>query len=111
MPPLALELNSEPVKYLILAVSAPLWIPFFKALWHTLNDGLREEGGLLGRPPNEEQLAELERLHGPASASLVSVPRDGPVGASQPAPGRAPRPGQTGPAPARPPSPGRQGFR
>jgi hypothetical protein len=77
--PLAIALNSEPVKYMILALTAPLWIPFFKALWHTLNDGLREEGGLLGRPPTAEQLLEMEQKFGPAAATLISVPKDGPV--------------------------------
>ena len=80
--PLAIALNSEPVKYAIVALSAPLWIPFFKALWHTLNDGLREEGGLLGRAPTEEQLREIERKLGPAASTLVSIPKDGPLEAS-----------------------------
>jgi hypothetical protein len=64
---------------MILALTAPLWIPYFKALWHTLNDGLREEGGLLGRPPTAEQLLEMEQKFGPAAATLISVPKDGPV--------------------------------
>ena len=119
MLPLAIALNSEPVKYAIIACTAPLWIPFFKALWHTLNDGLREEGGLLGRPPNAEQLAALEKLHGPASASLISVPREGPIGASGPTKGSARGAGRSGggsraapaAAPGRPGRPPRQGFR
>jgi hypothetical protein len=120
MLPLAIALNSEPVKYGILALTAPMWIPFFKALWHTLNDGLREEGGLLGRPPTAEQLVELERRFGPASASLISVPKDGHRGhAGRPRKGAAggaggrdpaPRSGQGG-TPGRAAKPGRPGFR
>src|SRR5688572_31178664 len=97
---LALELNSEPVKYAIVALAAPLWIPFAKALWHTLNDGLREEGGLLGQPPTEEQLVEMEKLYGPAAASLINVPKEGAMrpqearrgqrGSARGAPGRNP---------------------
>ena len=84
-PPLAeIALNSEPVKYAILALTSPLWIPFFKALWNTLDDGLREEGGLLGHPPTEDQLLELERERGPAAATLISVPKEGPVDARGP---------------------------
>jgi hypothetical protein len=100
----ALQLNSEPVKYAIVAMAAPLWIPFARALWHTLNDGLRDEGGLLGQPPTEEQLRELEQRYGPAGASLISVPKDhhGP----RMVPGRAGNP----PA-ARPSSSARSGFR
>jgi hypothetical protein len=103
---LAIQLNSEPVKYAIVALAAPLWIPFMRALWHTLNDGLREEGGLLGQPPTEEQLIELEKRFGPAGAALISVPKDHH--------GRRPRAGRGGgvqPAPARPQSGAPRGFR
>jgi hypothetical protein len=106
---LALGLNSEPVKYAIVALAAPLWIPFAKALWHTLNDGLREEGGLLGRPPTEEQLAELERRFGPASSSLISVPKEGAVRPRDPRAGRRAAGAVAGRAPSA--APRRGGFR
>ena len=107
---LALELNSEPVKYAIVALAAPLWIPFTKALWHTLNDGLREEGGLLGQPPTEEQLAELEQRFGPAAASLINVPKEG---AMRPQESRGGRRGSARGARGRDPAaaPRRGGFR
>lgn len=108
--PLAIALNSEPVKYAILALTAPLWIPFFKALWHTLNDGLREEGGLFGHPPTEEQLRELETKFGPAASSLISVPKEGPLLAS----GKRAVPRATGrgtDAPTGPTGPTRKSFR
>jgi hypothetical protein len=107
---LAVSFNSEPVKYAIVALAAPLWIPFARALWHTLNDSLREEGGLLGRPPTEEELAELEKRFGPASASLISVPKEGAVRPRDP---RATRRGsaQAAPGSAASAAPRRGGFR
>jgi hypothetical protein len=71
---LALELNSEPVKYAILALTAPLWIPFIKALWTTLDDSLRDEGGLMGEAPTREKLREMEEKHGHVAESMLSDP-------------------------------------
>ncbi len=89
---LAFELNSEPVKYTILALTAPLWIPFIRALWKTLDDSLREEGGLLGEAPTEEALRELEREHGRVGESMLSEPLGSddvlPLGANRPRPAR-----------------------
>lgn len=75
MMPLALALNSEPVKYGLVILLAPYWIPFFKALWHSLNDSLREEGGLFGRAPTPEQMRDIERRHGFTADDLSSTPK------------------------------------
>ena len=55
------HLNSEPVKYGILFLSSPIWLPFVKALWRALNDALRDEGGILGNTPTAAELRALER--------------------------------------------------
>lgn len=69
---LALALNSEPVKYAIILLTAPFWLPFAKALWRELNDSLRDEGGILGRAPTPLELAEMNRELGVHEDSLVS---------------------------------------
>jgi hypothetical protein len=73
---LASGLNSEPVKYAIVALTAPLWIPFVRSLYRTLDDALRDEGGLFGEAPSPEKLREIDRERGPAKGALTSTPID-----------------------------------
>lgn len=75
MIPLGLGLNSEPVKYGLVIALAPYWLPFFRSLWRSLNDSLRDEGGLFGRAPTDEQLREIEKVHGFAADDLSSTPK------------------------------------
>jgi hypothetical protein len=67
------NLNSEPVKYTLLALTAPVWLPFAKALWREINDALRDEGGLLGATPTAAELAQIERERGRFHSGMVSV--------------------------------------
>ena len=78
---LASGANSEAVKYAILVLATPLWWPFLKSLWRSLNEALREEGGLLGRAPTEEQLRELQASD-PMSEAMISEERYSPFTAS-----------------------------
>jgi len=71
---LASGLNTEGVKYAIVILATPLWWPFAKALWKSLNDALREEGGLLGKPPTEEQLREMQ-AEDPLKDAMISEER------------------------------------
>lgn len=86
-------LNSEPVKYALIVLMAPFWIPFFKALFKEFNDSLRDEGGLFGDPPSKEKLAEMNRELGKFRSPLVSELRAGPRSAGSPSRsgGNAPR--------------------
>jgi hypothetical protein len=77
---LASGLNTEPVKYAILILATPLWWPFAKSLWKSLNDALREEGGLLGRAPTEEELREMQ-AEDPHADAMVSEERFSPFSA------------------------------
>jgi hypothetical protein len=91
------SLNSEPVKYAVIALASPIWIPFFKALFKEFNDALRDEGGLFGVPPSKEKLAEMDRDLGKFKSPLISelhedVQRGRAVG-GRPALPRAPRRG------------------
>ncbi|MCC6408166.1 MAG: hypothetical protein IT453_13470 [Planctomycetes bacterium] len=52
-------LNSEPVKYTLVVLSAPFWWPFVKAMWEELNESLAEEGGLFGEEPDATELARM----------------------------------------------------
>lgn len=69
---LAISLNSEPVKYGLFILLAPYWIPFFKALWKSLNDSLIEEGGLIGREPTEDELKQIHASRHTRPSDLVS---------------------------------------
>jgi len=69
---MTLHLNTEPIKYAIVALSAPFWLPFMKALLREFNDALRDEGGLLGRAPTKSELAALDDRHGKFESPLLS---------------------------------------
>lgn len=68
-----IHLNSEPVKYALLLLTLPFWLPFAKALWTAFNDSLRDEGGLLGTAPTPEELAAIERQRGRFQSAMRSV--------------------------------------
>ena len=66
-------LNSEPFKWAIVAITAPIWLPFARALWTELNGSLRAEGGVLGRPPTARELEEMNRNLGKHESPLINV--------------------------------------
>lgn len=66
------SLNTDLFKYGLLAVTAPLWWPFLKALYAEMNEALREEGGLLGNPPSESELAKIRREPPSSPSPLVN---------------------------------------
>ena len=68
-------LNSDVVKFTLLAVTVPLWWPFLKALYTELNNALREEGGLLGSKPSEQELRRIDQAEGRYESPLVSQER------------------------------------
>lgn len=73
---LAFSVNTPGVKYAILLLATPLWLPFAKALWQEFNEILAEEGGLLGRPPDEEELREIRGKKARRESALVRELRD-----------------------------------
>ena len=73
---MAKSFNTELIKYGLLIASAPLWLPFVKALWQELNDSLRDEGGLLGASPSAAKLRDIDREKGVFESPLVSQPRE-----------------------------------
>lgn len=107
---LPFSLNSEPVKYVVIALSAPVWMPFARALWKELNDSLRPEGGVLGLAPSEKELEALNKSEGQHDTPLVSetwAEHETGSGPRQPA-----RRTRTSAAPARTsPAPRPRGFR
>jgi len=64
----------EILKYLIVIFSAPLWIPFIRALGQELKLSMREEGGFLGKTPNKEKLEEIRREIAREESPLVDEP-------------------------------------
>jgi len=44
-----MQLNGEVARYLLLAVTSPIWWPFLRELYKEMDNALREDGGLLGR--------------------------------------------------------------
>ena len=69
---MALHLNTEPIKYALIAATAPFWLPFVKAIFKEFNDALRDEGGLLGRAPTKAELAKLDAAHGKFESPMHS---------------------------------------
>jgi hypothetical protein len=69
---MALHLNTDAVKYALVALSSPFWLPFAKALLKEFNDALRDEGGLLGRAPTKAELQKLEAAHGKFESPMLS---------------------------------------
>ncbi len=73
---LPITLNSEPVKYLLLAVTSPLWMPFFRALYEEFNNSILDEGGLFGDPPSPEEAERIRRERIEQGEALRSIPHD-----------------------------------
>lgn len=71
-----IHVNSEFFKYVLIAVAAPFWLPFLKALWSDFDRSLRDEGGLLGYGPTptwlEEKRRQEEEGEGEYTSSLVN---------------------------------------
>ena len=70
------NVNTPLVKYAILVLAAPVWLPFVKALWKEFNEILVEEGGLLGRAPDEDELRAIRRERARRESALVRELRD-----------------------------------
>jgi hypothetical protein len=102
------SLNSEPVKYALIALTAPLWWPFVRALWRELNDSLRDEGGIFGQQLTRAELESVNKAKGRHESPLVSETWDEHErgGAAPSSSRRGPR---ASPAPATRPRP--RGFR
>ena len=62
------------VRYLIVILSAPIWVPFARMLWKDFNAALRREGGLLGRAPSPLELQRMDAQGAPEVSRLVSEP-------------------------------------
>lgn len=111
---LSFNINNEFFKYVVVALTSPWWLPFFKALIQDFNDALRDEGGLLGYAPTDSKLSELNRERGTYDSVLVSEPYPGAGGvqsrsASRSTPTRATSTRGAAPGPQAPSS--RPGFR
>lgn len=94
----AFNFNSEPVKYLVVALTSPFWWPFVKALYEEFNDALREEGGLFGDKPNAQELERIRRAEH-LEDSLVNEPKVDAFGRPRPAPQALPAPSAAAAAP------------
>ncbi|MBM3988249.1 MAG: hypothetical protein FJ294_09870 [Planctomycetes bacterium] len=66
------SLNSEPVKYALIALTVPLWWPFVRELWRELNDSLRDEGGILGQQLSPTELEHMNKARDRREPALVS---------------------------------------
>ncbi len=68
------ESAKEVLKYLIVILAAPAWIPFIRALGQEIKLCMREEGGFLGKTPNKEKLEEIRREIAREESPLISEP-------------------------------------
>ena len=93
----------ELIRYALVLVTIPLWLPFVKAMWKELNRALRYEGGLLGKLPTPQEVREIEREAMREENPLVHEPLPPRGGAArprfrQPAQGQRAERGATRPA-------------
>ena len=70
------SLNSDIFKIFLILCTAPLWLPFVKAILKELNDALVDEGGLFGRPPTEIELRAVRKDPNLSPSPLQSRDRD-----------------------------------
>ena len=66
--------NTSLVKYLLLALAAPIWWPVLRALWVEVNRMLVEDGGVFGRPPTGKEVTERKAEIAELGDSLVHEP-------------------------------------
>jgi len=92
-------------KLLVVAIFTPMWLPIVKELWNEVNESLIEDGGLLGKDVDQEEVQRVLRDRSRSGASLVSERTDG-LGTRRPAAGGGRRDAKGGKAPA----PKRRGF-
>lgn len=78
---LDIHLNSEAIKYAVVVLAMPIWVPFMKALWQEANESLREEGGLFGEEPDADELAQMHATRGAKETPMVSDPIEERAGA------------------------------
>jgi hypothetical protein len=99
-------LNTEVFKYVLVGITFPFWMPFFRALYAELNDALAEEGGLFGRTPTAREIQIIARDPNRSRSPLVSHEFDpdghSPRGGRESAPKNAAPQRARGPA-AKPP--------
>jgi len=69
-----IDFNTEFARYIVIAVTAPYWIPFIRKVWHEVDDALREEGGIFGRSPTPMELIEIRRQRLLEEDPLVNEP-------------------------------------
>ena len=67
-------LYGELARYLLLALTAPLWIPFVKAIWEELNRALRDEGGVFGRIPGTLEADQIKAEERARESPLLAEP-------------------------------------
>lgn len=115
--------GKEVLKWVVLIGSAPLWLPFAKALWDELKLAMREDGGLFGPEPGRlkrRQIHEqIEREESRVVSETLAHKRSRTGGAPERGPrpaGQRPQPGSQGGGPGNAPGggvrgPRRRGFR
>jgi len=69
------DLSGELLRYLIVLLTAPIWLPFVKALWQELERALRDEGGMFGRVPSLAEKERIEAANALLEDPLLSEPR------------------------------------
>lgn len=55
-----MEINKDLIRWALLLLAAPIWIPYLRILWRDFNHALRDEGGLIGIPPRGEEALRLK---------------------------------------------------
>ncbi|HRV83048.1 MAG TPA: hypothetical protein P5218_16570, partial [Planctomycetota bacterium] len=51
--------NITLLKYFLIMIAAPIWVPFMKELWRELQLAMREDGGLFAPVPDPKKRREI----------------------------------------------------
>lgn len=63
------------VKYTLLLLSSPIWLPFVKELWAEFQLAMREDGGLWGPSPTPRMRKEISEQLAREPLRQVHIPK------------------------------------
>ena len=91
------DINHELIRYVLVLLLMPFWLPFLRALWKELERAMRPDGGLFGRSLRKDERERIEReIRETEESPVVDEPLAHHRRSRAAAGGAANRPGQKG---------------
>ncbi len=63
------------IKYTVLLVATPIWLPFLKTLWREFRLALREDGGIWGKEPTPRDRQRISDQIAQEPPRQVHIPK------------------------------------